>query len=193
MSTGTSRRKSAPISPAHCAKAGRSIAFRGGACLLVGVHTVLFSTHAEADSAFLRDALGLPHLDAGGGWLIFGLPPGELAVHPADSDPRHELFFMCANVEQFVGSMRQRGIQCSAVRAERWGRLTHISLPSGPPPATTCAPKAGAQSWRPKLAPEEPRTRATKPASRRRQKAKSANKVSSRSPRKPSRRAQRAR
>ncbi len=53
--------------------------------MIVGAHSIIYSTDPEADRAFLRDVLGFPNVDVGGGWLIFGLPPAEVAVHPSDN------------------------------------------------------------------------------------------------------------
>jgi catechol 2,3-dioxygenase-like lactoylglutathione lyase family enzyme len=100
--------------------------------VLIGAHAVLYSADAPADRAFLRDVLGLTGVDAGEGWLIFGLPPAELAVHPAQREAgRHELFFQCADVDAFAQAMRARGISCSAFQDQHWGRLTHVTLPGG--------------------------------------------------------------
>ena len=100
--------------------------------MLIGAHAVLYSADAAADRAFLRDVLGLSGVDAGEGWLIFALPPAEVAVHPAqDAAGRHELFLLCDGVEAFAGAMRALGIACSAVEELHWGRLTHVTLPSG--------------------------------------------------------------
>jgi catechol 2,3-dioxygenase-like lactoylglutathione lyase family enzyme len=100
--------------------------------MLIGAHVVLYSADAAADRAFLRDVLGLSGVDAGEGWLIFGLPPAEVAVHPTDGEAaRHELFLQCADVEAFAQSMRARGIACSAIEDQHWGRLTHVRLPGG--------------------------------------------------------------
>jgi len=99
--------------------------------MLIGAHAVLYSSDPLADRAFLRDVFRLPNVDAGHGWLIFGLPPAEVAVHPADANGRHELYFMCADVEAFGRAMEKAGIACSAIREERWGRLVHIKLPGG--------------------------------------------------------------
>jgi hypothetical protein len=71
--------------------------------MITGAHSIIFSTNPEADRAFLRDVLELPHVDVGGGWLIFGLPPAEVAVHPSKSNNVHELYFMCDDIEAFVG------------------------------------------------------------------------------------------
>ena len=65
--------------------------------MITGAHVILYSRDADADRSFFRDVLEYPHVDAGGGWLIFKLPPGEAAVHPAD-DPSHQLYLMCDDV-----------------------------------------------------------------------------------------------
>ena len=99
--------------------------------MISGAHSIIYSTNPEADRAFLRDVIGLPSVDGGGGWLIFGLPPAEVAVHPSDKNNIHELYFMCDDVEAFVGEMRKRQIVCAAVHDEGWGLLTHVTLPGG--------------------------------------------------------------
>ncbi|MBP1159612.1 catechol 2,3-dioxygenase-like lactoylglutathione lyase family enzyme [Rhodococcus sp. PvR044] len=99
--------------------------------MIRGAHVVLYSTDAEADRAFFRDVLDYPSVDAGQGWLIFALPPAELAIHPADADGVHELFLMCDDVEAFVEQMAEHGVACSDLRRERWGLITHLTLPGG--------------------------------------------------------------
>ncbi|WP_419998737.1 VOC family protein [Streptomyces boninensis] len=100
--------------------------------MINGAHVILYSRDAEADRAFLRDVLGQKHVDAGGGWLIFKLPPAEVAVHPADGDPKHELYFMCDDVEATVAELTARGVEFTApVTEQRWGRLTALRLPGG--------------------------------------------------------------
>jgi hypothetical protein len=99
--------------------------------MIVGAHTIIYSTDAEADRRFLREVLKMPHVDVGEGWLIFGLPPAEVAVHPSQSNDVHELYLMCADVDAFVDAMRGHGIPCSAVRDEGWGLLTSLTLPGG--------------------------------------------------------------
>jgi ketosteroid isomerase-like protein len=98
---------------------------------LTGAHTIIYSTNPEADRAFLREHLGLPHVDVGHGWLIFGLPPGEMAVHPADENGRHELYLLCDDIETFAAAMTGRGIVCSPVAERGWGRLVNVTLPGG--------------------------------------------------------------
>lgn len=91
--------------------------------MVTGAHAILYST--DADRAFFRDVLEFPAVDAGGGWLIFALPPTEMAVHPAPADSgqgsaggTHEVYLMCDDVEGFVATMAARGVGCSALRRE---------------------------------------------------------------------------
>lgn len=98
---------------------------------IVGAHAILSSTKPDADRAFLRDVLGLPHVDAGGGWLIFGLPPSEVAVHPASENDRHELYLLCDDLRAFVAQMKKRRIRCTRVQNAGWGLLTRMRMPGG--------------------------------------------------------------
>ncbi len=99
--------------------------------MITGAHSVIFSTDPEADRAFLRDVLGLPHVDAGEGWLIFGLPPAEVAVHPSEKNDVHEFYLMCDDVEALVAEMSARDVACGPVEELAWGLLTHLTLPGG--------------------------------------------------------------
>jgi hypothetical protein len=99
--------------------------------MLTGAHAIIYSENAEADRAFFRDVLKLSSVDAGGGWLIFALPPAEVAVHPASGTGKHELYLMCDDVGAFVRDMKARGMSCSAVSDQRWGLLTEVTLPGG--------------------------------------------------------------
>jgi catechol 2,3-dioxygenase-like lactoylglutathione lyase family enzyme len=101
--------------------------------VITGAHVVLFTKDAEADRAFFRDVLGLRSVDAGGGWLIFALPPAELAVHPAE-ESQQELYLMCQDLEATTDWLRQKGVEVSGEVIERdWGRMVEIKLPSGSP------------------------------------------------------------
>jgi hypothetical protein len=75
--------------------------------------------------------LGLPHVDVGQGWLIFGLPPAEVAVHPSDKNDMHEFYLLCGDVEEFIAAMEKRGVRCGPVQNQGWGLLTQVSLPGG--------------------------------------------------------------
>jgi catechol 2,3-dioxygenase-like lactoylglutathione lyase family enzyme len=100
--------------------------------MITGVHAVIFSTDAEQDRAFFRDVLELPFVDAGEGWLIFALPPTELAAHPADEDGRHELYLMCDDVHATVAELQAKGVDIGRpVSDEGFGLMTAIRLPSG--------------------------------------------------------------
>jgi hypothetical protein len=99
--------------------------------MIIGAHSIIYSKSPEADRAFLRDVLALPNVDVGDGWLIFGLPPAELAVHPSGENDVHELYLMCDDVEAFVAAMAQRRLSCSPVQNQGWGLLTQVTLPGG--------------------------------------------------------------
>lgn len=99
--------------------------------MIFGAHVIVSSKDAEADRAFLRDVLGFSSVDAGHGWLIFALPPGEAAVHPAEENDRHELYFMCDDLKAEIAALGKKGIACSDVQEQRWGSITKIRLPGG--------------------------------------------------------------
>lgn len=99
--------------------------------MIVGSHIVVYSRDAEADRAFLRDVLKLSHVDVGGGWLIFGLPPSEVAFHPTDGAQSHEFYLMCEDVGAFIQAMKTRALACTPVRDVGWGLLTQLTLPGG--------------------------------------------------------------
>ena len=99
--------------------------------MINGAHAIIYSADAEADRAFLRDVLQLTNVDVGDGWLVFGLPHSEGAVHPSESNNKHELYFLCEDINSFVAEMRSHGLQCSGVKDEGWGLLTQLTLPGG--------------------------------------------------------------
>lgn len=99
--------------------------------MITGAHAVVYSANPEADRAFLRDALGLAHVDAGEGWLIFALPPSEVAVHPSNKNDVHELYFMCDDIDAFISAMKAHNASCSPVQKLTWGLLTDLKLPGG--------------------------------------------------------------
>ena len=99
--------------------------------MIIGAHSIVYSKDPDADRAFLRDVLKMPNVDVGGGWLIFGLPPAEVAVHPSKKNDVHEFYLMCDNVAAFIEEMNTRKVACEAVKDEGWGLLTRITLPSG--------------------------------------------------------------
>jgi hypothetical protein len=100
--------------------------------VITGVHAILFSRDAEADRAFLRDLLDFPSVDAGGGWLIFALPPAELAAHPTDGDAHHELYLMCDDVAAAVEELSSKGVEFTKeISDEGFGLMTALRLPGG--------------------------------------------------------------
>jgi catechol 2,3-dioxygenase-like lactoylglutathione lyase family enzyme len=96
-----------------------------------GAHVIIYSHDAEADRAFVRDVLGFPGVDAGHGWLIFKLPPAEVAVHPTDGPPQHEFYLMCEDLEATLTRLAERGVKAGPVADRGWGLLSSITLPSG--------------------------------------------------------------
>jgi hypothetical protein len=109
--------------------------------MFFGVHLLLYSRDPKADRAFLRDVLEFPTVDAGGGWLIFSLPPTEMAVHPADNPPtiKHAeqdlaaatVYLMCENLAQTTDRLAAKGIAHTEIQEAGWGVVTSVSLPGG--------------------------------------------------------------
>ena len=100
--------------------------------MITGLHAIVFSPEAEKVRAFLADVVGLPAVDAGGGWLIFAMPPAELAVHPADQGGRHELYLMCDDIQATLADLRGKGAEIARdVSDQGWGLLAAIRLPDG--------------------------------------------------------------
>ena len=124
--------------------------------MISGAHSIIYSRNPDADRALLRDVLGLPHVDVGEGWLIFGLPPAEIAVHPSDENDVHELYFICDDIDAFAAEMSARNIATGPVLDRGWGLLVEMNLPGGGkigvyqprharPPASAAKPKRPAQ------------------------------------------------
>ncbi|TDD90748.1 VOC family protein [Actinomadura rubrisoli] len=100
--------------------------------MINGAHVIIYSQDAEADRAFIRDVLGFPGVDAGQGWLIFKLPPAELAAHPTEGQSRHEFYLMCDDIEATLDDLTERGVVIDVpISDEGWGLLAAIRLPSG--------------------------------------------------------------
>jgi len=99
--------------------------------MIFGAHVILYSKDAEADRAFFRDVLGFKSVDAGHGWLIFALPPGEAAVHPSDGSGTQEVYFMCDDLKSEMASLAKKNVECSEVQEARWGSITKMRLPGG--------------------------------------------------------------
>jgi len=99
-----------------------------------GAHALLFADDPEAARAFLRDVLGFDAVDAHGGWLIFALPPAELAVHPVEGNDRtageHQLFLMCRDIRRTAAELEARGVELTTpISEERFGLITSLRVP----------------------------------------------------------------
>ena len=100
--------------------------------MITVVHAIVFSPDAAKVRAFFADVLSLRSADAGNGWLIFALPPAELAVHPTDGDGRHELYLMCDDIHATLAELRAKGAEVAReVTDQGWGLLAAIRLPDG--------------------------------------------------------------
>jgi catechol 2,3-dioxygenase-like lactoylglutathione lyase family enzyme len=100
--------------------------------MINGMHAIVFSPEAEKVRDFFGDVLGLPSVDVGGGWLIFALPPAELAVHPADGEARHQLYLMCDDIDATLAELSAKGVEVAQeVSDQRWGLVAAIRLPDG--------------------------------------------------------------
>jgi hypothetical protein len=110
--------------------------------MIIGAHVLLYSDKPEVDRVFFRDVLGFSAVDAGGGWLIFKLPPSEAALHPTDGKNRkvkhggHQLlgavlYLMCDDLKEQMKLLKAKKVACTKVEKEPWGIRTTIRLPSG--------------------------------------------------------------
>jgi catechol 2,3-dioxygenase-like lactoylglutathione lyase family enzyme len=98
--------------------------------VITGAHAIVYSEQADAAREFFRDVLGFDSVDAGGGWLIFALPPAEVAVHPGAA--KHELYLICDDLEATMAELETKGVEITGPPSdERWGRLTAIRIPGG--------------------------------------------------------------
>ena len=99
--------------------------------MIFGAHVIVYSKDVEADRVFLCDVLGFASVDAGHGWLIFALPPAEMAVHPAEENNQSELYLMCDDLRAEISTLAEKGVQCTEVQEARWGSIVKIRLPGG--------------------------------------------------------------
>ena len=99
--------------------------------MITGVHAIIFTREPEQVRAFVRDMLGFPSVDAGGGWLIFALPPAELAAHPAE-DSGHQIYLMCDDIHATVAELEAKGVEfATGISEARFGLTTSLRLPGG--------------------------------------------------------------
>jgi hypothetical protein len=99
--------------------------------MITGAHSIMYSSDAKADVEFFKNVLKFKNVDVGHGWLIFGLPPSEIAVHPSDENGHYEFYLLCDNIQAFIEEMSGKGISCSPVETQRWGSITRLTLPGG--------------------------------------------------------------
>jgi catechol 2,3-dioxygenase-like lactoylglutathione lyase family enzyme len=99
--------------------------------MINGAHVIIYSKDAEADKTFIKDVLGFKYVDANKGWLIFKLPPAEVAVHPSDENDLHEFYLMTDDLDAEIETLKGAGVSCEAVAQQSWGRSTRIKLPGG--------------------------------------------------------------
>jgi catechol 2,3-dioxygenase-like lactoylglutathione lyase family enzyme len=99
--------------------------------MISGAHVVLYSTNVQADRKFFRDVLKFPFVDAGDGWLIFALPPTELAVHPSKKGDPNGFFLMCDDLKATIKALKQKRVKCSNSNEQQWGTVSTVTLPSG--------------------------------------------------------------
>jgi predicted enzyme related to lactoylglutathione lyase len=100
--------------------------------VIIGQHSIIYTNDADADRAFFRDVLEFPATDAGDGWLLFRMPPAELALHPTDGASTHEVYLMCDDVQATVEALQAKGAEFTApVSDQGWGLLTSFKTPGG--------------------------------------------------------------
>jgi predicted enzyme related to lactoylglutathione lyase len=99
--------------------------------MINGAHVIVYSRDAEADKVFFRDVLKFGHVDVGHGWLIFKLPPSEMAVHPSEGNDQHELYLMCDDLDAEITRLTAAGVACDVPSMQAWGLLTRLTLPGG--------------------------------------------------------------
>ena len=99
--------------------------------MIIGAHVMLQSTNDHADMAFLTDVLKLPSINAGGGYMIYGVPPAEMSIHSSDRNDVHQLYLMCDDIADFTADMTRHGIAFSTPARQSWGTVTEITLPGG--------------------------------------------------------------
>ena len=99
--------------------------------MINGGHVIIYSKDAEADKAFIKNVLKFPYVDVNQGWLIFKLPPAEIAVLPSDENDLHEFYLMTDDLELEIRNLKKAGVSCDDVTQQGWGRLTRIKLPGG--------------------------------------------------------------
>jgi hypothetical protein len=99
--------------------------------MIIAIHAIIYSKHADKMREFLGDVLELPSVEAGEGWPIYAAPPTELAVHPTEGEPEHELYLVCDDINKTIAKLAEHGIKAEAVADRGWGLVTTLELPGG--------------------------------------------------------------
>ena len=98
---------------------------------ITGAHMLFNSPEADALRETLKDVFEWDHVDAGGGWLIFKMPPAEIGVHPGDT-PGHAISLMCDDLDATIEELTAKGIEFTGhIEEARFGRTTDMVLPGG--------------------------------------------------------------
>jgi len=107
--------------------------------MILATHLLIYSDDPDATRAFLRDVLLLPHVDTGGGWLIFRTGPSELAAHPASwehegrrggTDQHYDISLACDDLQATVDDLASRGAELEGGFEEQpWGTTTQLKVP----------------------------------------------------------------
>jgi catechol 2,3-dioxygenase-like lactoylglutathione lyase family enzyme len=99
--------------------------------MINGAHVILYSKDAEADRTFFKNVLGFPYVDVHSGWLIFKLPPSEVAIHPSDENDMHELYLITDDLDVELSTLKRSGVACEQPTQQAWGRMSRLKLPGG--------------------------------------------------------------
>jgi hypothetical protein len=99
--------------------------------MINGAHIIIYSRDAEADKNFIKSILKFQYVDVNNGWLIFKLPPAEVAVHPSDENDLHEFYLMTDSLDSEIKTLKKEGVECDSVTQQGWGRSTRLKLPGG--------------------------------------------------------------
>lgn len=99
--------------------------------MIIGCHAIIYSKNPERDRVFIKDVLKFPYVDVGNGWLIFVLPPSEVAVHPSERNNVQELYLLCDDIKETIAKLKKLKVKCTSIRKQSWGLLTDLKLPGG--------------------------------------------------------------
>lgn len=107
--------------------------------MIKGVHTMFYSSRETELREYIRDKLGLPATDVGGGWLIFDLPEADMGCHPANAEDgkpsgTHYVSFYCDDIQATVAELTERGVEfLDEISDVGYGLAIHFEMPGGVP------------------------------------------------------------